>query len=279
MTGTGLVVLKNLASFASAATYVSLAPQMYRIYKNQSPGEKSHFPLVGMLLNCHLWSIYWIMMHKIFPIFVATMLGELLSFVYLTIYIKYAGPQRSYAVKTLVVTVVILAIVTLYIVLGVCGLTGQSTDQVRKVLGYIADVAGICFYGSPMERIHRVLKTKSVEPIPIHMCVMGAITNGLWLVYGFLTSDVFVIIPNVFTITLTTTQLVLYVVFRPRSSSWLPRSSVDPAHISVVLSPTRKNSAVLDLGKLSPVERPSFHALRSPLTPLQNGGRSIQDAV
>lgn len=278
MTGTGLVVLKNLASFASAATYTSLAPQMYRIYKNQSPGEKSHFPLVGMLLNCHLWTIYWLMMHKIFPIFVATLFGELLSFIYLFIYIKYAGKQRSYAVKTLVVTVGILAIVTIYIILGVYGLTGQSYDGVRKVLGYIADVAAICFYGSPMERIHRVLKTKSVEPIPIHMCCMGAITNGLWLVYGILTSDIFVIIPNIFTITLTTTQLVLYVTFRPRTSSWLP---ADTTHISVVLSPKlngRKASA-LDLGKLSPVESPSFHALRSPLTPLQNGSKSIQDSA
>lgn len=55
MTGTFTLVLKNVASLGTAATYASLTPMMYGIYKDRSVGEKSFFPLVAMLANSHIW--------------------------------------------------------------------------------------------------------------------------------------------------------------------------------------------------------------------------------
>lgn len=53
----GTIILKSAGSLASFITYASATPMMYRIYKNKSTGEKSHFPLVAMLANCHIWYV------------------------------------------------------------------------------------------------------------------------------------------------------------------------------------------------------------------------------
>lgn len=53
--GVLLLVLKTMASCSTAGTNLSLAPMMLRIYQDKSTGEKSHLPLVAMLINCHMW--------------------------------------------------------------------------------------------------------------------------------------------------------------------------------------------------------------------------------
>lgn len=79
-------------------------------------------------------------------------------------------------------------------------------------MGYLAVMAIVCFHGSPMERIKRVLQTKSVTPIPINMCFMGAISNSMWPCYAIAARHRFVLVPNALFLTLVATQLLLYAV-------------------------------------------------------------------
>lgn len=287
----GVIVLKSAGSLASFITYASATPMMYRIYKNKSTGEKSHFPLVAMLANCHIWSVillpasctystnvlllmlrrmmYWLMKHNIFPIWTSTFTGELLSIAYISVYLKFTT-NRPFVLKTVGIVVAILLIVSIYVLLGVSGVTNQTHNEVKDVLGYIADLASICFFASPTERIKRVLETKSVAPIPIQMCCMGVITNSLWVAYGFASHDPIVIIPNVISLGFTTTQLVLYVIYMPHGATAAEEEAFDSYYessdvptITVVISPKQ------GLTTKPAAESPHYRASESPLTPLQ----------
>lgn len=222
------------------------------------------------MVRCYVTrSCYWLLKHMVFPILIVTVFGSTMSVIYISIYYRFT-PDRASLLKAVAVVVTILIVVTTYVALGAYGYTHQSYGQVRLIMGYVGDLASICFYGSPMERIMHVLRTKSVASIPINMCVMGAITNAVWLVYSVLISDLFVLVPNAICLVLTTTQIVLYTRYKKYSSNV---RDLELGQISVVLSPKQlRTHSRLDLSKLqlSPtMESPSFHALRSPLSPLR----------
>lgn len=222
--------------------------------------------------------IYWLMKHNIFPIWTSTFTGELLSIAYISVYLKFTT-NRPYVLKTAGIVVAILLVVSIYVLLGISGVTNQTHSQVKDVLGYIADLASICFFASPTERIKRVLQTKSVAPIPIQMCCMGVVTNSLWVAYGFASHDPIVIIPNVISLAFTTTQLVLYVIYMPRGATAAAEGeTVDPCDdsdgvqaIAVVISPKQ------GLAAKPAAESPHYRTMGSPLTPLQTRNLSARE--
>lgn len=223
-------------------------------------------------------SCYWLLKHMIFPILIVTIFGSTMSVIYISVYYQFT-PDRASLLKAVAVVVALLIVVTTYVALGAYGYTNQSYGQVRLIMGYVGDLASICFYGSPMERIMHVLRTKYVASIPINMCVMGAITNAVWLVYSWLIRDLFVLVPNAICLVLTSTQLVLYAKYKKNGNSV---GDLELGEISVVLSPKQlRTHSQLDLSKLqlSPtMESPSFHALRSPLSPLRYPTQNTQSA-
>lgn len=177
--------------------------------------------------------MYWFLAHCIFPICTVAAVGELLAIVYLSIYCRYTSDRRC-VLRTIAVAVALLVVVTLYVALAAVGITQQPYKQVQDIVGYLAVMASVCFYGSPMERIKRVLQTKSVAPIPINMCVMGAISNSLWLCYAIATCNRFVLVPNALCLTLMTTQCVLYAVYKPSSRSYLAAATTSINMVSAI---------------------------------------------
>lgn len=213
--------------------------------------------------------MYWFLKHSIFPIAITMVAGVIFSVIYIGIFIKYTT-QRPLVLKTVAVVMFILAAVSIYVTMGTYGLMGLSKSQVTMHLGYISDLASVCFFASPMERIKRVIQIKSNAPIPIQLCLMGTVMNTLWASYGILTHNWFVVTPNSLSLTFNAVQLTLYVVYWPHTNSLdaLERGCEDltPAY-SVVLSP--KLMTVNENIKTA-MDSPQFHAMRSPLTRLNS---------
>lgn len=144
--------------------------------------------------------------------------GCVSSLIYIAAYFKWTHGRR-YVVKLNCVVLLGLLFVTLYAVLGVVGVTRQSREQVRDVVGFVAVSVNIFLYASPFETVRQVLKTKSAATLPIAMCGVAAVNCSLWLICGIVDNDMFIVTPNVIGVTLSVIQVKLYVIYNPKRKS------------------------------------------------------------
>ena len=63
-------------------------------------------------------------------------------------------------------------------------------------MGTVSDVFNVLMYGGPLTIISTVVKTRSVEYMPLALTVGTSFCSFTWLWYGFVVGDWYVIIPN-----------------------------------------------------------------------------------
>ncbi|KAG1684964.1 hypothetical protein DVH05_003208 [Phytophthora capsici] len=264
-----LWTIKVLAASTSIMMICSPSISIYRIHKKRDVGVASVVPLVSLLANGHMWMLYGYMVENWFPIFWIFVFGDVAALTYLAVYWRYTTEHRSTG-RILAVVSTFLVLGTLYAIIGGFGYTGQSRHQTGTVLGYICDVVAVCLYGAPMEKLFHVLKYRSAAFINVHMVIAGLSNNCTWITYGILSSNWFIISPNILFISLNSFTLVLYLAFNPKTHP-LPdnfhRTTVrggGESGISIELTP--RGSFNRKVG--NELSSPAYEAMQSPLETL-----------
>ncbi|GMF13010.1 unnamed protein product [Phytophthora lilii] len=139
-----------------------------------------------------------------------------LVFRILAVYYRYSN-NRSYVVRLIATTVAILFILTSYVLLGSLGVTNQTRHEVSTVLGFFADMASVCLYCAPMEKLYMVLKHKSAAFINLPMVLAGYMNNMIWLTFGSLLGNWFMISINIFFFSMNSFTLVVYHIYDPKT--------------------------------------------------------------
>lgn len=67
---------------------------------------------------------------------------------------------------------VLHCIVTLYFVLSLARVTGQSRYDASILLGYFGVAINVCMFASPFVTLKHVVKAKSVSSSPINLSLM-----------------------------------------------------------------------------------------------------------
>ncbi|KAG6592597.1 MtN3-like protein [Phytophthora cinnamomi] len=166
--------------------------------------------------------------------------------------------------------VAILAVITIYAIVGGFGYTSQSRDNMGSVMGFFADVSAICMYAAPMEKLLQVLKYRSAAFINAHMVVAGLTNNCLWFTYGVLTDNWFVIAPAIIFMSLNTFTLVLCVIFDPKTHPLPDGIRIDADNeseatsVAMDLTPKSRNCK-----EDNTLPSPAFVAIHSPLECIQ----------
>ncbi|EGZ18775.1 hypothetical protein PHYSODRAFT_255427 [Phytophthora sojae] len=150
-----------------------------------------------------------------FPVFSCFLVGDFAAVIYLVIYYHYSDNKR-YLIRSIVTTVVILFVLTLYAILGGFGVTNQTRHEVSTVLGFFADIASVCLYCAPMEKLYMVLKHKSAAFMNLPMVLAGYM-NVIWLTFGSLLGNWFMISINIFFFSMNSFTLVVYHIYDPKT--------------------------------------------------------------
>ncbi|GMF22687.1 unnamed protein product [Phytophthora lilii] len=106
------------------------------------------------------------------------------------------------------------------------GVLPGSQQSTTLVVGVIAVASSLALYASPLAAIKVVLQTRSSASLPFAMILAGTINNLLWVVYGALVNDMFLVVPAVINGALGLVQVALYGVYH--SSSEAARGAVVP---------------------------------------------------
>ncbi|KUF84040.1 Bidirectional sugar transporter SWEET4 [Phytophthora nicotianae] len=89
-----------------------------------------------------------------------------------------------------------------------------SSNTQEKIIGYIAVLINIALYASPLQTMKLVLQTKSAASLPATMCCVNLVNGSLWVLYGILANDMFVLTPNALGVVLSAIQVALCIKFR-----------------------------------------------------------------
>ncbi|KAL3673071.1 hypothetical protein V7S43_002366 [Phytophthora oleae] len=214
MGSSALVTLLRMTTAAiQIAMNLSPAPDMLRVHKFKTTGQMALLPLVLMCFNNHLWLLYGLLTGSYFPLCVASLTGEIAGVVFTGVYYCWARNALE-ARRTCGAAFLGMALVTLYVLLGVADKTGQTFDQVVQSLGYVGATINVLMYASPLATIKIVLATKSSASLPINLCAMIFLNCCMWVATSIVDDDMFVLIPSVIGLVFSGVQIPLYFVYR-----------------------------------------------------------------
>ncbi|EGZ23393.1 hypothetical protein PHYSODRAFT_481309 [Phytophthora sojae] len=215
MASPALVTLLHLTTAAiQIGMNLSPAPDMLRVHRLQTTGQMALLPLVLMCFNNWLWLLYGLLTGSIFPLCAAALAGEIAGLIFTAVYYRWARNTLE-ARRTCGTAFLGMALVTLYVLLGVAGKTGQTFDQLVQTLGYVGAAINISMYASPLATIKVVLETKSSASLPINLCCMICLNCCMWVATSSVDGDMFVLIPSVIGLVFSGVQLPLYFIYRP----------------------------------------------------------------
>ncbi|CAN1847260.1 Bidirectional sugar transporter SWEET2a [Linum perenne] len=197
-------VAGNLCAFV---LFVSPIPTFRRIIRNQSTEQFSGLPYIYSLLNCLI--CLWYGMPFISPniILVATVnsIGAVFQFVYIAIFIAYAEKT-----KKLKMSVLLGSVFVIFAAIAFVSLRFMDSHLRQLFIGYLSVFSLISMCASPLFIINLVIKTRSVEYMPLFLSIATFLMSVSFLAYGLLKGDTFIAVPNGIGAILGIVQLGLY---------------------------------------------------------------------
>ncbi|XP_071693506.1 bidirectional sugar transporter SWEET14-like [Rutidosis leptorrhynchoides] len=242
-------LLGNVVSFM---VFLSPLPTFYKIYKKKSTEEFQSVPYVVGLFSAMLWIYYALLKSNVMLLITINTVGCFINTFYICIFLIYAPKKARMQCLKLIMCMIVVGfglVVTLTQVLA------KGANRVA-IVGWICLVFALCVFVAPLGVLRQVIKTKSVEYMPILLSVALTLNAVTWFLYGLLRQDFNIAIPNILGFGFGIVQIVLYFVYKnnnPTSdekvSSGLEIKTIETDEKQKI--PQSKDQEVIDVVKLS----------------------------
>ncbi|MED6145889.1 hypothetical protein PIB30_029374 [Stylosanthes scabra] len=204
-------VVGILGNIISAFLFLSPVPTFVAIWKRGSVEQYSPAPYLATLANCMVWTLYGLPMVHSHSLLVVTINGSgcVIEIIYVTLFLIYC--DRSKRLKVLLWLTVELVFIT---ILSLVTFTLLHTLNRRsQLVGTTCIVFNILMYASPLAVMKLVVKSKSVEYMPLSIS-LASFGNGVaWTTYALIRFDPFMTVPNGLGTLLSAAQLILYATY------------------------------------------------------------------
>ncbi|KAI4343576.1 hypothetical protein L6164_010910 [Bauhinia variegata] len=201
-------LLGNVISFM---VFLAPMPTFYQVYKKKCTEGFQSLPYIVALFSCMLW-IYYALVKKEASLLLITInsFGIVIETIYLGIFLFYApNKARLSTIKLLLLLNVFgfgaMLLSTLYLTKGAKRL---------NVIGWICLVFNISVFAAPLGILRRVIKTKSVEYVPLSLSFFLTVNAVMWFFYGLFLKDYYIALPNTLGFLFGIVQMVFYMIYR-----------------------------------------------------------------
>ncbi|XP_071714488.1 bidirectional sugar transporter SWEET15-like [Rutidosis leptorrhynchoides] len=208
-----ILVFGILGNVVSTGVYFAPLPTFIEICKKKSTMGFQALPYVVTLFSAMLWLYYALIKQgDTFLLITINALGSLIEVVYVIIFIVYATPcGKKQTFKILDAAMVLCILISLGSFIFLDG-------SIRAlVVGWFCVAISVCVFASPLTIVFKVVKTKSVEFMPLILSFFLTLSAIMWFSYGMLTKDICVTVPNVLGIVLGIFQMALYQYYKSKS--------------------------------------------------------------
>ncbi|CAL5378708.1 unnamed protein product [Camellia sinensis] len=208
-------IIGIIGNIISILVFASPIGTFKGVVKKKSTENYKALPYITTLLSTSLWTFYGILKPGGLLILTVNGAGAVLQFIYVTLFLIYA--PRDIKVKSMKL-VAILDVGFLGAVIAVAMLTIHGSLRLTFV-GILCAALTIGMYAAPLAVMRTVIKTMSVEYMPFFLSFFLFLNAGVWSVYALLVKDIFIGVPNAIGFILGSAQLILYLVYKNKSSS------------------------------------------------------------
>lgn len=192
------------------AIYFYIAPcvPFLKVLKGDLPVKDSPgVLLICSFMNCILWADYGLVNDK-FLVYLANGIGGTITLIWITIFLFFLANKN----------IGLAILFNLGLIGGVIGLLLLFFYLIDvTITGYVAMVFNILMYAAPGEKIFKVITTKDYKLIPIFSTVGGFLCSLCWFMYGFISKDINLIIPNGLGLLFAILQIVAYLFYYCKS--------------------------------------------------------------
>ncbi|KAJ0458656.1 putative SWEET sugar transporter [Helianthus annuus] len=200
-------LLGNVVSFM---VFLAPIPTFYKVYKKKSTEGFQSAPYVVGLFSAMLWIYYAFLKTNVLLLITINSVGCFIETLYICFFLFYAPKKaRMESLKLIVLLIVVgfglIVVLTQFLASGV-------TRGV--IVGWICLVFSLCVFVAPLGVLRQVIKTKSVEYMPILLSVALTLSAVMWFFYGLLLGDFNIAIPNVLGFIFGIIQMILYFIYK-----------------------------------------------------------------
>nr|CAD1839038.1 unnamed protein product [Ananas comosus var. bracteatus] len=223
-------LLGNLISFV---VYLAPIPTFCRVYRAKSTQGFQSVPYVVALFSAMLWIYYALVNTHATLLITINSFGCMIESIYIIMYLVYAPRKAKIQTFGLIFlfNVVVFSLIILFTLLLATG-----SNRV-KLLGWICVVFSVSVFVAPLSIIRLVIQTRSVEYMPFYLSFFLTISAIIWFLYGFLTKDLYVQLPNVLGFTFGFVQMALYWYYKRLKKAVVSPALPDDVVTIVTLSP------------------------------------------
>ncbi|OWY91228.1 MtN3-like protein [Phytophthora megakarya] len=248
-----LNIVNVLGTITSFVLFFSPFPDFRRIHTQQSTGEVRVLPVLMLAVNCYTWSMYGLLSGVYFPVMSVNNFGTLTSLTFALVFYRWSSDRQTLH-KMGAITAAWFLLLLLYAVLCLTDVIPLSDNTQAMIVGYLSVTINVALYASPLQTMKLVLQTKSAASLPATMCCVNLVNGSLWVLYGILANDMFVLTPNAMGVVLSFVQVVLCIKFRHS------RNSITNTKCDAVVLPPMVEGFPIDV-----VKSPVYEAVQSPV--------------
>ncbi|CAD5185124.1 unnamed protein product [Musa acuminata subsp. malaccensis] len=237
-----------LGNIISLMVFLAPLPTFYRVYTRKSTEGFQSVPYVVALFSCMLWFCYAFLKTDAYLLITINSIGCAIETVYIVIYLTYA-PKVAKIFTAKLVLVVNVGMFGLILLLTL--LLAEGSKRVGA-FGWICVSFSVSVFVAPLSVIRLVMRTKSVEFMPVSLSFFLTLSAIVWFAYGLLTKDIYVGLPNVVGFIFGILQMVLYVAYRDKNRVAIEHKL--PEHIiSIAKLSAEKASEIYPIDSATPV--------------------------
>ncbi|XP_058449590.1 sugar transporter SWEET1-like [Malaya genurostris] len=181
------------------------------IRKKGSSDGFSPMPFIGGCGLTILFSQHALLMNDLAMIR-ANVVGFVISIVYAGFYYFYTPKQsRNQFWKQVGMTVAITTSLLAYA-------QWEDPALVEDRFGLIITVMMLMLIAQPLFGLPEIMRKKSTEGLPFAMILSGTVVGSMWLLYGIILNNTFVVLQNLAGVSLSAIQLALFVIYPSKDS-------------------------------------------------------------
>lgn len=240
-------LIGNVVSFM---VFLSPLPTFYKVYKKKSTEGFQSVPYVVGLFSAMLWIYYALLKANALLLITINSVGCFIETLYICFFLFYAPKKaRIESVKL----IVLMIVVGFGLIVGLTQFFATGATRVA-IVGWICLVFALCVFVAPLGVVRQVIKTKSVEYMPILLSAALTLNAITWFFYGLLLHDFNIAIPNVLGFTFGVLQMILYFVYKnkkPVSDEKVSALEIKNIETEEQKVPQKKDQEIIDVAKLS----------------------------
>ncbi|XP_071856291.1 sugar transporter SWEET1 [Bombus fervidus] len=208
----GLEDYKELvASCASICTMAQMSAGTLickDIYQKGSSRGFDPMPFLGGIGMCILMLQYaWIVRDP--AMINVNVFGLLTNTAYMAVYYYYSPHTKD--------TLALIGKAAVFVAVFLAYAQVEDPEKLEFRFGLIVTGLFFLLIASPLLHIREIIKTKNTDILPFPLIFMGTIVIFLWLLYGIIINNVFIIFQNSVGFVLSVAQLSLFVIYPSKS--------------------------------------------------------------